>query len=157
MSGLLLPGSQEWLALMRGDDAPSSGDAPDDLSDIFPPADPGFEPFGRLIVIQLRTPKEKTDGGIYLSDETRANEQWNEMTGRVVSIGPLCFKRSEDLTPWPEGAWCKVDDIVRVKKWVGDRTEVPLGDGRKALFVTTDDYNLIGRVTRNPRSIKAWV
>lgn len=153
---LVMPGSAEWKELM-GEAA--AAQPTDDLSDLFPTADPGFRPFGRMIVVQLRSPKEKTSGGVFLAEETKANEQWNEMTGRVHAIGPLCFKKSDTLEPWPEGDWCKVGDLVRVKKWVGDRIEVPVPNepGRRALFVTTEDYHLIGEVTTDPRQLKAWV
>jgi co-chaperonin GroES (HSP10) len=128
----------------------------------FPKVDPGMEPFGGRVIVQLRRIKKKTSkGGIILVEETKENEKWNNMIGMVVSIGPLAFKNRDTMASWPEGSWAKVGDYVRVPKWGGDRWEVrvPESDDNEdpVLFMTLNDHELISRVTGNPLSFKAYV
>ncbi|MFP5513415.1 MAG: co-chaperone GroES [Alphaproteobacteria bacterium] len=155
VSPLVLPNSAEWKAMMgESAQAPAA-----DMEELFPSAAPGIEPLGGRILIQLRTPRSKTKGGVLLTEDTKANEQWNEMTGKVIAVGPVAFKKRDDLQEWPEGQWVKPGDFVRVGKYGGDRWSVDLPDrpGEKALFVTVNDYDLLGKVTADPRDIKAWV
>ena len=48
--------------------------ASDRLAEAFPQVDPGAEPFGSRVLVQFRTPKKKTAGGIILTDETIETE-----------------------------------------------------------------------------------
>jgi hypothetical protein len=82
------------------------------------------------------------------------------MIGKFIAIGPLAFKNRESMESWPEGAWAKVGDFVRVPKWGGDRWEVDYeqnGSTGKALFTFFNDHELIGRVTGDPLKIKAFI
>lgn len=141
----------------------SSNDAPDptELAWAFPDVQPGMDPFGGRVVIQLRRIKKKTAGKIILVEETKENEKWNNMIGKVVRIGPLAFKNRDTMQPWPEGTWAEVGDYVRVPKWGGDRWEirVPGDDDQEdpVLFMTLNDHELIAKVTGNPLSFKAYV
>ena len=141
----------------------SSNDAPDpaELAWAFPDVQPGMDPFGGRVVIQLRRIKKKTAGKIILVEETKENEKWNNMIGKIVAIGPLAFKNRDTMQPWPEGTWAQVGDYVRVPKWGGDRWEikVPGADDHEdpVLFMTLNDHELISKVTANPLSFKAYV
>lgn len=120
----------------------------DSLDDAFPKADPALEPFGSDIIIQLRTPKLQTEGGIILADETRAVDADNTQVGKVIAVGPLAFCNRETLQPWPEGAWVKIGEYVRVPKYGGDRWLRPAPgsiDG-KCVFVLFNDLDLKGRI-----------
>lgn len=82
------------------------------------------------------------------------------MIGKIIAIGPLAFRKRESMEPWPEGAWAQIGDFVRVPKWGGDRWEIDFEDGQtkgKALFTFFNDHELIGKVTGDPRSIKAFI
>lgn len=130
----------------------------DPLEDAFPTVNPGMTPFGSRVLVQLRRPKERSAGGIILSDESRDAEKWNTQVALVRVIGPVAFKSRSKLEDWPESAWCVPGDFVRVPKYNGDRFEVPFPDGKgKALFAIFNDLELIGKVTGDPLKIIAYV
>jgi len=139
-----------------------TNDVPDakELDWAFPEVEPGMQPYGGRIIIQLRRVK-KRKGMIYLVEETKENEKWNNMIGKVIAIGPLAFKNRDTMTSWPEGSWANVGDFVRVPRWGGDRWEIkdPTDEQGEdpVLFMTINDHELIARVTANPLSFKAFV
>ena len=134
----------------------------DALAEAFPATDAGVQPFGSRVLVQIRTPKTKTAGGIILHNESRDTEKWNTQVAKVISLGSLAFKNRNSMEPWPEGQWCKIGDFVRVPKYGGDRWEVPLstgsmGEKESAMFVIFNDLDIIGQVTGDPLAIKAFI
>lgn len=129
----------------------------DALAEAFPAVDAGIQPFGSRVLIQIRTPKKKSSGGIILDFGSQDTEKWNTQVGKVVAVGPLAFRNRNNMEPWPEGSWCETGDYVRVAKYGGDRWEVPLGNGDNAMFVIFNDLDIIGRVTGDPLAIKAFI
>jgi co-chaperonin GroES (HSP10) len=132
---------------------------PVELAWAFPDTNPGQRPFGGRVIVQLRRIKKKA-GRIIIVDETKENEKWNNMIGKIVAIGPLAFKNRDTMQPWAEGSWAEIGDFVRVPKWGGDRWErpVPGEDGEDpVLFMTINDHELISAVTDDPLSFKAYV
>jgi len=138
------------------DDIPSQSD----LDWAFPKISSGMEPFGGRIIVQLRRIKKKTER-IVLVQETKDNEKWNNMIGKVIAVGPLAYKNRDTMQSWPEGSWAQVGDYVRVPKWGGDRWEIKVPEGDRdddpVLFMTLNDHELIARVVANPLSFKAYV
>jgi len=139
-----------------------SNDIEQTLAEAFPVIDPLMAPYGARILVQLRAVKEKvSSAGIFIPQETKETEKWNTQVGKVISIGPLAFKKRESMEPWPEGAWAQVGDFVRVPKWGGDRWEIDFKDEQgaegKCLFTFFNDHELIGKVTGDPRDIKAFI
>lgn len=128
-----------------------------DLAEAFPQADPGIQPFGSYVLVQIRSAKKVTKSGIILNSETSSTEQWNTQIGRVIAVGPLAFKNRNSMELWPEGAWCSEGDYVRVAKYGGDRWEVPVDKETAALFVIFKDTDLIGKVTADPLAIRAFI
>lgn len=120
----------------------------DSLDQAFPKADPSLEPFGSDVLVQIRTPRTRTKGGLYLPEESRETDLWNMQVAKVIALGPVAFHNRETLEPWPEGAWCKPGEYVRVPKYGGDRwwVDVPESIDGKALFVLFRDTDLKGRV-----------
>ena len=130
-----------------------------ELAWAFPNVEPGQAPFGGRVIVQLRRIK-KNVGKIILVEETKENEKWNNMIGRVVSIGPLAFKNRETMASWPEGSWAQVGDFVRVPRWGGDRWErnVPGEEEQEpVLFMTINDHEVIAKITDDPLSFKTYV
>ena len=131
----------------------------DAMAEAFPAVDAGIQPFGSRVLIQIRTPKKKSNGGIIIdihgSNET---EKWNTQIGKVVVLGPLAFKNRDSMTTWPEGEWCKAGEYVRVAKYGGDRWEVKIpGTNDSAMFVIFNDLDIIGQVTGDPLAIRAFI
>jgi co-chaperonin GroES (HSP10) len=127
------------------------------LAEAFPAVEAGIQPFGSRVLVQIRTPKSTSAGGIILSTDTKDTEKWNTQVARVVSIGPVAFKNRTTLESWPEGDWCQVGDIVRVAKYGGDRYEVPVNNNESAMFVIFNDLDIIGKVLTDPLKIKAFI
>jgi len=130
-----------------------------DLDEAFPEADPGVKPFGSRVLVQVRSAKAKTKGGIILPTETKDTEQWNTQVAKIVATGPLAFKNRNTQDTWPEGEWAKPGDFVRVPKYGGDKWTVKYGPetDQEALFVIFNDLDLIGVITGDPLSVKAFV
>lgn len=118
----------------------------------YPELCPGIEPLGGRVLVQLKRVKKTTTSGIILSHETRDQEKWNTQTAKVVSIGPLAFKKKDTMEPWPEGVWADPGTYVRVPKWGGDRFEVavPGEPEEPALFMLINDHELIAKVIGDP-------
>jgi co-chaperonin GroES (HSP10) len=113
----------------------------------FPDVDPGVEILGDRVLVQLRREKTTSKGGIILVDETRQTLRFNETVAKVIGIGPLAYKSPEDLTPWVEGPWCKVGDLVRTIKYGGDRFVLqPDDDGAPVVFITLQAREVISKI-----------
>ena len=129
------------------------------LDEAFPKANSGIQPFGDKILLQMRTPKKMSAGGIILVEETQETELWNTQVAKVIALGSTAFKNQDTLQPWAEGDWCKPGDYVRVPKWGGDRWQVILPErpGEYAMFVLFKDLELIGKILGDPLDIIAYV
>jgi len=126
----------------------------------FPDIDPGVEILGDRVLVQLRREKVTSKGGIILVDETRQTLRFNETVAKVIGIGPLAYKSPDDLTPWIEGPWCKVGDLVRTIKYGGDRFVVqPEDDGAPVVFITLQAREVISKIKsfEHAQKMKAFV
>jgi hypothetical protein len=95
-----------------------------DEEQAFPKVDVGLKPLGNMLLLQLRQPPIRA-GNIWLDPETRKTERDNCQVAKVLAMGPLCYRDRKDFSEWPEGAWCKVGDYVRITKYQGDRLAIP--------------------------------
>jgi len=130
----------------------------DSIDEAFPSADPGIAPFGSRVLVQIRTPKKKSKGGIILTGDVRETEHYNTQVAKVISVGSLAFKNRNTMEPWPEGSWCEVGDFVRVPRYGGDRWSVKTEDGEdEAIVVIFNDLDLVGKVTGDPMAIKSFL
>ena len=127
------------------------------LAEAFPVAEPGIQPFGSRVLVQIRSPKQKTASGIIIDRGSKDTEKWNTQVGKILAVGPLAFKNRNTLESWPDVSWCKAGDYVRVAKYGGDRWEVPLADGESALYVIFNDLDIIGQVVGDPLLIRAFI
>lgn len=157
----------------------------DSTEEAFPDVDSGFKPYGAVVLVQIRHPKRKTRGGLILANETIATEHYNTQVGRVVGLGPVCFKSTvtttepgeepkQHLVDWPEGAWFNVGDFVRVPRYGGDRFTAPCAfktteydpesrrDETKTVreeivFAIFKAKDILGQITGDPLVIKAFL
>lgn len=141
----------------------SSKDEPDLRSEqeCFPDIDHGIEVAGDRVLVQLRREKHTSKGGIILVDETRQTLRFNETVAKVRQIGPLAYRNLDaDLTPWPEGPWCKEGDLVRTIKYGGDRFVVnPEDGGAPVVFITLQAREIISKIKsfEHAQKMKAFV
>ena len=136
----------------------------DNVDQAFPDLDPGLKPFGSRVVIQKRSPRTRSRGGLIVPHETQETEFWNTQVAKVISLGPGAFKNRDTLEVWPEGDWCKEGAYVRVPKYGGDKwfvytsEEVAKETGvEKACFVLYNDLDLIGEITCDPMDVIAYL
>jgi len=129
----------------------------ENIDEAFPACDPGVSPFGSRVLVQIRTPKKATAGGIILVGESRETEHANTQVAKVLTVGSLAFKNRNTMESWPEGSWCAPGDFVRVPRYGGDRWTVKTPDGDEAVLVIFNDLDLVGKVTGDPLAIKAFL
>lgn len=136
----------------------------DSLEQAFPEVDPGLRPFGSRVLVQKRSVRTVTRGGIYIPEDTQETEFWNTQVAKVIALGPGAFKNRDTLELWPEGEWCREGAIVRVPKYGGDRWFVTLPGATSArigvdtaCFVLYNDLDLIGEITCDPLEVIAYL
>lgn len=128
------------------------------LADAFPDVDPGLRPYGSRVLIQIRTPRERSEGGVYLSDDTQDTEKWNTTIAKIVAMGPGAFRNRDTLQIWPEGEWAKVGEFVWCPKYAGQRHQLKIrGKRTNAMFVTVNDLDLIGACMIDPLSVVMFI
>lgn len=126
--------------------------------EMFPPINPEFVPFGSRVLLQVQRVFNTSKGGIVLVNDTKETEAWNMQVARIVSMGPLAFKRRDTAEDWPEGMWASVGDFVRVPRWGGDRWSIDPGDGESPVnVVLLNDSDLLGRHEGDPSRIQAFL
>lgn len=111
------------------------------IEEHFPEVEIGGKPLGPMVLIQLRSVKPKTRGGIELPSETVEFNANQTALGIIRAIGPLAFRNRETMQEWPEGIWADVGDIVMVKRHEGDRFQRSIpGTDEKAIFILLHDH-----------------
>jgi co-chaperonin GroES (HSP10) len=143
-----------------------------DMDEAFPAVDPGHEPLGALVLCMMRQPPLRTKAGSILPAETRQTEHYNTQVAKVIAIGPNAFQNRTTGEAWPEGAWVKPGDFVRLPKYQGDRWTVTYkrtdfnidpSTGAKTgtyeiedevVFVMLKDLSLLAKV-KDPLAVKA--
>ncbi len=136
----------------------------DGVEQAFPEVDPGLQPFGSRILVQIRSPRTVTKGGIIVPDDSRDTEFWNTQVAKVITLGPVAFKNRDTLESWPEGDWCREGTFVRVPKFGGDKWFVDLPGAEssrvgvdRACFVLFNDLDIIGEITCDPMDVVAYL
>ncbi len=140
------------------------------LDEAFPLVDPGNKPLGSLVLLQVKGAAIKTKAGLVLPQTTIETEADNTRIAKVIALGPLAFHNRETATLWPEGAWVKPGDYVRIGLYGGDRWRVLVEevesrdrDGTKRIdkvyaeFALIEDLNLKALVTGDPLNQIAFI
>ena len=109
----------------------------------FPEIDSGATPCGNQIIVQLRTMKKKSSGGIILAEETKDFNKHNTQVGRLVKVGHIAFKNRDTGEDWKEGAWAQLGDLVVMPRYGGFRYELPIPNtDDTAIFCVYADYEV---------------
>ena len=85
------------------------------------------KPTGWRILVLPYKAKEKTKGGIILSDKTVTESQIATNCGLVMDIGPDAYN---DKDKFPNGPWCKKKDWVLFARYAGSRIYIDGGELR---------------------------
>jgi co-chaperonin GroES (HSP10) len=97
----------------------------------------------RLLVLPF-TPKDKTKGGIIISQESLDKLRIATNCGYVLKIGPLAYN---DKDRYPTGPWCKKGDWVIFARYAGSR--LPIEGGEVRLL---NDDEVLGTI-KNPEDV----
>lgn len=150
-----------------------------DMAEAFPEVDPGLKPLGNLGVFMIRRPKRTTRSGLLIAQEARSTEHYNTQVAKCVALGDLAFKTvrnvdgEEKICEWPEGAWFKPGDFVRVPRYGGDRytvqatlkeTQKMIGGKTETVEITDNIVfavfkvrDILGFITSDPRTVRAYL
>ena len=90
------------------------------------------KPTGWRIIVLPYKAKERTKGGIILSDKTVTESQIATNCGLVMDVGPDAYS---DKDKFPNGPWCKKKDWVLFARYAGSRINIDGGE----LRVLNDD------------------
>ena len=102
------------------------------------------DPVGYRMLIRPYSGKNKTDGGILLSEQTHETIQMTTVVGLVIKMGTLCY---QDKEKFPDGAWCKVGMFIMYGRYAGSRFKTKYGEHR----ILNDD-EIIG-IVRKPSDV----
>ena len=92
------------------------------------------KPCSYHILVALPKQDEKTDGGIYITDDVREREETASITAMVMALGPDCYVETPQRK-FPSGAYCKEGDFIVMRSYSGTRLEVK---GEKFRLITDD-------------------
>jgi co-chaperonin GroES (HSP10) len=102
------------------------------------------EPTGWRMVLYPLKLKNKTSGGLHLTDDTVEQSQIATNVCKVLKMGPSCYKEKEKF---PDGPWCKEGNWVLITRYAGSRIRIEGGE----LRIVNDDEILA--VIDDPRDI----
>lgn len=131
------------------------------LASAFPDVDPGERPLGSLVLLQVKRAATKTVSGFILPEEAQKTEFDNTQVAKVIALGVLAFHSRDTGLPWPEGAWVKVGDYVRISQHNLKTWTVPIpgtggkGQDERVTFAYIDDLHLAGEVD-DPLAVKGF-
>ena len=97
----------------------------------------------RMVLFPLKL-KEKTKGGLLLTDETVEQSQITTNICKILKMGDLCYK---DKSKFPTGPWCKEGDWVLITRYAGSRIRI---DGGELRIINDDE--ILAKVD-DPRDI----
>ena len=101
----------------------------------------------RLLVLPVRA-KQKTKGGVLLTDKAVEDSQLTTTVAMVLATGPDAYK---DKDKFPSGSWCKQGDWVVFGRYSGSRLRIEGGEVR----ILNDD-EILGTI-ENPEDILSTV
>lgn len=91
-----------------------------------------IEPAGHRVLVLPDKIKEKTDGGLFIPEQTRDREQKAAQMGTVIAVGVQAWEGFGSGEPW-----AAVGDRVFFARYGG--VEVDASDGRKLRLMNDED------------------
>ena len=106
------------------------------------------QPSGWRLLVLPFTPKDKTSGGLIISQESLDKARIATNCGYVLKIGPLAYL---DKEKYPTGPWCKEEDWVIFARYAGSR--LPIEGGEVRLL---NDDEVLGTI-KNPEDVLHYI
>lgn len=117
------------------------------VAKFFPEVEPGLEPLGNKILVQLILVKKKV-GSIILANDTQDFNKEATVVARIIRAGQIAFRDRNTGSLWKEGAWANIGDVVLVPRYGGmNRVEFSINDEESVIFCTFNDYDIVDKVT----------
>lgn len=111
-------------------------------------------PTGWRILIEPIKIEEKTTGGIMLPTAAVEAKEHLRYIGRVVAMGPLCYKhnkfRDGDAAP---ANWCNVGDMVAYGAYAGQEIKVRNKQGNEYVSLKLINDDEVLSVIPTPQSV----
>ena len=104
----------------------------------------------RVLILPLRAP-EKTEGGLWLPDESRDAHDYLCFVGQIVDMGQLCYTNSR-YGGLPRDRFPQVGDFVLYSKHVPVRVEMENG----LKLVMMNDEHILATVPK-PEGYRVYV
>lgn len=98
------------------------------LRALFPASPVPFAPYGKLVLVQDRSPRKKI-GSIHLTIDTQERDAFVERIGRIISLGQLAFWDELDGSRLHGAPWYVPGDFVLLPKFSSTRYKGP-GKGK---------------------------
>ena len=106
------------------------------------------EPTGWRLLVLPFTPKDKTKGGLIISQESLDRLRIATNCGYVLKMGPQAY---HDKERYPTGPWCKKGDWVIFARYAGSRLPIEGGEVR----ILNDD-EVLGTIP-DPESVLHYI
>ena len=101
----------------------------------------GIKPCEYNVIVLPKEVSEKTEGGLYLPDDTKEREEFGRMEGVLVAVSPMAFT-FEDWPADAEHLKPQLGDVVVFSKYAASSNEFTGTDGKK--YWLLKDKNIIG-------------
>lgn len=125
------------------------------MEEAFPEIDHGREALLSNYIVQVRSAKTTTEGGIIIPDDSRRSEAANTTVAKVVDLGPLCFKDPKTMKSWPEGPSFKIGDFLQIPRHGGSRFSIKR-DGEEIDFVIFDHLQQLAKI-KDPLTVTSYL
>ena len=109
------------------------------------------DPVGYRILLEMRQPRIKTEGGLWIPQSGIEAQDYMQFVGKVRKVGPMAFKRARFESDKFD-AWCKPGDWITVGQHAGQHMEIM---GVKFRFV--NDESVLGVVRGDHNIIKVFI
>ena len=103
------------------------------------------EPVGYKLLIAMPEMSEKTEGGVFVPDALKKQEETASIIGYVIKAGSEAYS---DIDKFPSGPYCKAGDFVIFRSYSGTRFKIENQEFR----LINDDT--VEGVVDDPRSYK---
>lgn len=99
----------------------------------------GIIPMEYKVLIVPKKIAKKTEGGIYMPDDTQEKHQFGVTEGVIVAVGPIAFT-DPDWLDCP-----KPGDTILYDKYAGNNTSITGKDGEKYKLINDKEIGAILR------------
>lgn len=94
----------------------------------FPTGPVHFSPVAHQVLLQDRSAKRKTKGGLIIPETQQSIDERVEFIGKVIAVGPLVFWHELSGEPMPGAPWFRPGNFVLLPKTSSTRYRLSTDD-----------------------------